>query len=79
MRIATETVSPARMPLGTDHRYRDPCQQLVTRLAREELSGEVGVEILQEIVHVRRRRGDRDAPERAREIVAWGIPVHGLE
>jgi len=65
--------------LGADHSYREPCRDLVTRLARGELDGELSVEILQEVVHVRRRRGDREASERAREIIAWGIPVHGLE
>ena len=65
--------------LGADHSYREPCRDLVTRLARGELAGELSVEILQEVVHVRRRRGDREASERAREVIAWGIPVHGLE
>lgn len=65
--------------LGAEHRYREPCRELVTRLARAELAGELSVEILQEVVHVRRRRGDHQAPERAREIVAWDLPVHRFE
>lgn len=65
--------------LGTEHRYRDPCRDLVARLARAEIAGELSVEILQEVVHVRRRRGDPQASERAREIVAWDVPVHSLE
>lgn len=65
--------------IGAEHGYRDPCRAIVERLARGELAGEVSVEILQEIVHVRRRRGERDAGERVREIEAWGILVHAFD
>lgn len=65
--------------LGGEHRYREPCRDLVARLARGELKGELSVGILQEVVHVRRRRGELEASERAREIIAWDLPVHGLE
>lgn len=65
--------------LGAEHIYREPCRALVTGLARGELAGELSVEILQEVVHVRRRRGERGASQRAREIIAWGLPVHSFE
>lgn len=65
--------------LGTEHSYREPCREIVKHLASGELAGELSVEILQEVVHVRRRRGDPGASERAREIIAWGVPVHDLE
>lgn len=65
--------------LGADHPYRDPCRDVVAALARREIQAETSVEILQEVVHVRRRRnGARDAAARAREILAWDLPVHEL-
>ena len=66
--------------LGAGHPYRDPCRDVVAALARREIQGETSVEILQELVHVRRRRTDaRDAAARAREILAWDLPVHELD
>ena len=66
--------------LGTEHPYRDACRDVVAALARREIAGETSVEILQEVVHVRRRRrGSADAAARAREILAWDLPVHEFD
>lgn len=66
--------------LGAEHAYREPCRDVVSALARGELRGETSVEILQEVVHVRRRRkGGPDAAARAREILAWDLPVHEFD
>ena len=66
--------------LGVEHPYRDPCRDVVAALARRELEAETSVEILQEVVHVRRRRmGAPDAAARAREILAWDLPVHEFD
>ncbi|MGI8944667.1 MAG: type II toxin-antitoxin system VapC family toxin [Thermoleophilaceae bacterium] len=64
--------------LGEEHRYRDPCRALVALLAGGEVAGETSTEVVQEVVHVRRRRtGDgADAVRRGREILAWGLPLH---
>ncbi len=66
--------------LGAEHRYRDRCREIVSALARGEVAGETSVEILQELVHVRRRRsGVADASARAREILAWDLPLHDFD
>jgi uncharacterized protein len=66
--------------LGAEHRYRGPCRAIVAALASGQLPGETSVEILQEVVHVRRRRkGGSDAAARAREILAWELPVHEFD
>lgn len=64
--------------LGTSHPYRDPCRTLVGKLARREIAGETSVEVLQEFMHVRRRRGPGmdEAVMRTREIMAWDLPLH---
>ena len=65
--------------IGTEHRYRDPCRALVRALGAGSLRGETSVETFQEIVHHRRRRGDRAATERSRRAVALCHAVHSLE
>lgn len=66
--------------LGAEHPYRDPCRDVVAALARRDIEAETSVEILQEVVHVRRRRkGGPDAAARAREILAWDLPVHEFD
>jgi predicted nucleic acid-binding protein len=63
--------------LGAEHQLREPCRRLVSAMAKQEIAAEVTVEILQEVFHLRRRRGPaQDAAERVREIIAWGLPVH---
>lgn len=64
--------------LGGDHPHREACRRLVTDLARGELAGEISTEVVQEVVHVRRRRAGSsgDAVRRGREILAWGLPIH---
>lgn len=66
--------------LGAEHPYREPCRLLVAALAEQRIAGETSVEIVQEFVHVRRRRGDSgDATQRAREILAWDLPLHDFD
>lgn len=66
--------------LGAEHPYREPCRDVVAALARREILAETSVEVLQEVVHVRRRRnGGPDAAARAREILAWDLPVHEFD
>lgn len=64
--------------LGESDPRRAPCRALVGRLAHREIRGEISTELVQEVVHVRRRRrgGAPDAVRRGREILAWGLPVH---
>lgn len=65
--------------LGAEHPYREPCRGLLARLARGEIDGEISVEILQEVVHVLRRRSQSSATDRARTIISSGMTLHGFE
>ena len=65
--------------LGAEHPYREPCRGLLVRLARGEIDGEISVEILQEVVHVLRRRSRPAATDRARTIISSGITLHGFD
>lgn len=64
--------------IGAEHRYREPCRELVRAAGERRLRAETGVETLQEVVHHRRRRGDPGATDRAREIIDICTIVHGL-
>lgn len=65
--------------IGTEHRYRAPCRELVRAMGARRVRGETSVETLQEIVHHRRRRGDRAATEQGRRVVALCEAVHSLD
>lgn len=45
---------------GIDHEYRDPCRVLVAAVADGRVEATTSVEVIQELVHVRARRRDRD-------------------
>ena len=46
--------------LGGEHRYRDPCREILERAGRGELRGEASADLVQEVAHHRlRRTGDR--------------------
>ncbi|HEY6549730.1 MAG TPA: type II toxin-antitoxin system VapC family toxin [Solirubrobacterales bacterium] len=65
--------------LGGEHRYREPCREIVHRAALGELQGEGSTDLLQEFTHQRARRtGDRlEAVRSARNIatLAWWHPL----
>lgn len=65
--------------LGSEHRYREPCREIVRRAAAGDLQGEASADLLQELVHQRARRtGDRlGAAEAARRVakLAWWHPL----
>lgn len=67
--------------LGAAHPYREPCRRLVSRLAAGEVVGETSVEVVQEIVHVRRRAMGHpsDATARAREVAQLCREVHAVD
>ena len=45
---------------GTDHPLRDPCRELIAAIARGAIEATTSVEAIQEFVHVRARRRDRE-------------------
>lgn len=65
--------------LGREHRYKEPCRELVRAAAAGDLHGEASVDLLQELMHQRARRtGDRaGAAAAARNVakLAWWHPV----
>ena len=65
--------------IGTDHRYRAPCRELVRAMGDHTLRAETSVETVQEIVHHRRRRGDPAATERGRRALGLCEAVHPLD
>lgn len=65
--------------LGGEHRYREPCREIVRRAAAGNLQGEASVDLLQELAHQRTRRtGDRsDAAKAVSQVakLAWWHPL----
>ena len=45
---------------GTDHPLRDPCRELIAAIAEGRIEATTTVEVIQEFVHVRARRRERD-------------------
>jgi len=43
--------------VGAEHPYLDSCRAIVERARRGELTGEASIELVQELAHVRMRRG----------------------
>lgn len=66
--------------LGGDHPYREPCREIVRRAATGDLQGEASVDLLQELVHQRLRRGgDRAGAAATTRNVAKLVWLHPLE
>jgi predicted nucleic acid-binding protein len=55
---------------GAEHRYRDPCREVVARAMQGELRGEASVDLLQEVVHqfARQLRNRQRATQAAEEV-----------
>lgn len=66
--------------LGSDHAYREPCRRILTQVGSGASTAETSIEVLQEVVHIRRRGTGNleEAVERVRNILALGMPVHDL-
>jgi predicted nucleic acid-binding protein len=52
--------------VGAEHRFRNPCRELVAAIADGRIEASTTAEVIQEFVHVRARRRDR------RDAVALG-------
>ncbi len=65
--------------LGSEHRYKEPCREIVRKAAAGHLQGEASGDLLQELMHQRARRtGDRrEAAAAARNVtkLVWWHPV----
>lgn len=62
--------------LGRDSQFKGPSQRILAAVAERRMSGETSVLTLQELVHQRWRRGDRDATARGREVAALCTELH---
>ena len=61
---------------GADHPLRDPCRELLARIADGTLEACTTVEVIQEFVHVRaRRRGRADAAALGRDYAVLLSPL----
>jgi len=62
--------------VGADHPLREPCRELIGAIAAGRLVATTTVEVLQEFVHVRARRRDReDAARLARDYLDLLAPL----
>jgi uncharacterized protein len=62
--------------VGTDHPFREPCQQLIRSIADGTILATTTIEVIQELTHVRARRRDRkDAAELARDYIELLSPL----
>jgi uncharacterized protein len=61
---------------GTEHPLRDPCRELIARIANGSVEATTSVEAIQEFAHVRaRRRGRDDAASLARDYAELLSPL----
>lgn len=58
--------------VGTEHRFREPCRDLIAAVAQGRIDASTTPEVVQEFVHVRSRRRER------RDAVALGRSYAGL-
>lgn len=66
--------------LGGEHRYRQPCREIVSRAAAGELRGEASADLLQELSYQRlRRTGNRGDAAAAARNVAKLVRLHPVE
>lgn len=62
--------------VGTEHRFRDPCRELIRAIRDGEITATTTVEVIQEFAHVRaRRRGRADAAELATDYLELLAPL----
>lgn len=65
--------------VGAEHRYRQPCRQLLSALEMDALAGEASVLAVEETLHQRARRtGDRVSAVRIARNIMTLCPVHEL-
>jgi predicted nucleic acid-binding protein len=65
---------------GGEHRYREPCREIVRQATAGALRGEASADLIQELANQRLRRGgDRNAAAAAARNVAKLVRLHPLE
>jgi predicted nucleic acid-binding protein len=66
--------------VGTEHKFREPCQQLVKAIAEGDVEATTTAEVIQEFAHVRsRRRNRKDAADLARDYIELLAPLLVIE
>jgi uncharacterized protein len=62
--------------VGTNHPFREPCQQLIRAISDGTVLATTTIEVIQEFTHVRARRRDRkDAAGLARDYIELLSPL----
>lgn len=65
---------------GAEHPLRDPCRELIARIAEGTVAATTSVEAIQEFAHVRaRRRGREDAARLARDYAELLSPLLSVD
>lgn len=63
--------------VGTEHRFRDPCRELIEAIRTGKVAATTTVEVIREFAHVRaRRRGRSDAAELTGAFCSQEHPRH---
>ena len=66
--------------VGTEHRFRDPCRELIEAIRTGKVAATTTVEVIREFAHVRaRRRGRSDAAELAGDYADLLSPLLVVE
>lgn len=67
--------------LGREHPYRGPCRRVLRALRERTLAGETSVEVVQEVIHVVRRRGTSGATvaQIGRDVMRACDKLHAFE
>jgi predicted nucleic acid-binding protein len=65
--------------VGEQSRYREPCRDVLRRVASRSVVGETSILTVQEVVHHRQRRGDVTPASHGRQVLSICSATHPLD
>jgi predicted nucleic acid-binding protein len=65
--------------LGSEHRYREPCQTILREMRDGKLAGEASIELVHEFAYVRQRRLTRTDAARWARRIKRACPLHAVD
>lgn len=65
--------------VGEQSRYRQPCRDVLGRVASRGVVGETSMLTVQEVVHHRQRRGDVTPVSHGRQVLSICSAIHSLD